>query len=111
MDDETREALEGSIAKWQAIVDGTGEDRLSENCPLCQIFRSDEGCKGCPVMLRVKAHYCKRTPYDEWVEENNRQGRSWGPFKADTPGLKASAQKELGFLISLRPSDVVRSCG
>src|SRR5262245_41236356 len=33
MDDETLEALNGSIAKWQAIVGGTGEDEGAENCP------------------------------------------------------------------------------
>ena len=33
MNKETAEALENSITKWQRIVDGTGVDRGTINCP------------------------------------------------------------------------------
>jgi hypothetical protein len=38
MDEKTLEALKGSIRKWEAIVDGTGEDDGADNCPLCHMF-------------------------------------------------------------------------
>ena len=47
---ETDAALEGSICKWETIVDGRGEDLCGDNCPLCQIFaRKNGSCKDCPV--------------------------------------------------------------
>lgn len=38
MEAETLIALQGSIAKWQAIVDGTGTEQGPANCPLCLKF-------------------------------------------------------------------------
>ena len=43
MDKATREALLGSIEKWERIVAGTGEDRGTLNCPLCTKFYFEDG--------------------------------------------------------------------
>lgn len=63
MDAETKEELEGSIAKWdrEEVVDMGGL-----NCPLCDRFAWDS-CKGCPVMEVTGESLCKGTPYEEWV--------------------------------------------
>lgn len=72
MDEKVIEALMGSIAKWQAIVDGTGVDRGADNNPLCHIFhgafRTDgiEECDGCPVKEVTKQDGCQGTPYQDY---------------------------------------------
>lgn len=103
MDDEKLNALQGSIAKWEAIVAGTGEDHGWKNCPLCVMFNqpdSDHDCSGCPVADSVGEHGCEETPYIEWAEAF--AGRE--PKIATTPERKALAQAELDFLRSLVPS-------
>lgn len=105
MDAETLTALRGSIAKWAAIVAGTGIDDGCDNCPLCQKFngevlgRDDEEekpfehegpwvCRGCPVAIAANRDHCGNTPYAAYCLE----GRT-----------NAQAVKELDFLISLLP--------
>ncbi len=108
MDAKTREALEGSIAKWQAIVDGTGYDRGISNCPLCKMFYENitinvddfnTYCCGCPVSEKVGDDNCMETPYMRWDRLKGRDAT------ADTPERKVAAQAELDFLISLRPKE------
>ena len=105
MDEKTLTALRGSIAKWEAIIAGTMEDKGSSNCPLCQLFNSmiDENyqleCNGCPVAAKVKASFCSLTPYSDWQD-------CFGVFDiryAATSEQKAAAQAELDFLRSLLP--------
>lgn len=106
MDSKTLEALEGSIAKWQSIVDGTGADRLADNCSLCKAF---PGCEGCPVAEATETSDCDNTPWVDWY------GAQWalkrlhgkGEWRADTPELKELAYAELDFLKSLRPPSAV----
>jgi hypothetical protein len=99
MPPETLTALQGSIAKWQAIVDGTGVDNGAENCPLCQLFhadfRTDEefGCSGCPVS-EAGHHGCGGTPYDAYSHART-EGKE-----------REAAVKELAFLKSLLPEGV-----
>jgi hypothetical protein len=117
MDPETIAALRGSIAKWQAIVDGTGTDQGIDNCPLCARFYDTEDddateCALCPVRMKTGQPNCVDTPYLAWA-------RSW-PFETythpvhmhkritDAPEelrgtIRAAAQAELDFLISLLP--------
>ena len=100
MDEKTREALEGSIAKWQAIVHGTGGDYGVSNCPLCALFYHQE-CEGCPVADATGIICCGGSPYDLFAGHD-----IWYlGIKADTEELQQAAQKELDFLISLRPKD------
>lgn len=90
MDDATLTALKGSIAKWEAIVAGTGVDLGGSNCPLCKMFvRINGECKGCPVMEVTGFDNCERTPYYEYDPEEPE-----------------TAQAELDFLKSLLPPGV-----
>ena len=111
MDDKTLTALKGSIAKWDAIADGTGADKGSQNCPLCVLFLGDdeEGkCEGCPVFEKTKYAMCGLTPYGDWWGAYRREtgkgptSESDGAF-ATTEHLKMLARKEADFLRSLLP--------
>lgn len=105
MDEKTLTALQGSIAKWRAIVDGTGADDGPCNCPLCKMFllgadgkvfrRDSERCKGCPIPEETGQISCDGTPYWEYVEAEEAG--------ADKDELQPLAQAELDFLISLLP--------
>lgn len=100
MTPETLEALKGSIKKWEAIVDGTGEDTGANNCPLCQLFAHgdtplDDVCKGCPVEKATGHTSCHNSPYSDWL------ATVCDP-EHDQPSL-AAAQAELDFLRSLLP--------
>lgn len=114
MKPETLTALQGSIEKWQAIVDGTGEDNGSLNCPLCvrflgeigdcQIYADDESLdEACPVAIRANDTGCSGTPYMTWNGLAPDFGRA--PRIADTPERKAAALAELNFLKSLLPEN------
>lgn len=68
MDEKTLTALKGSIAKWEAIVAKTGDDKGAKNCPLCQLFNTEnhgenECCIGCPVHAHTGKRWCNGTPY------------------------------------------------
>lgn len=100
MNKRTRTALEGSIAKWEGVVEGTTRDDGSDDCPLCQEFIERTGvCYECPVDLAVGPG-CLGTPYDMWseVEPPWHNGR----YK-HTPLSLAYATAELVFLKSLLP--------
>lgn len=103
MDAETLEALRGSIAKWEAIVAGTGADHGPDNCTLCQKF---DHCDGRPVAEAVGDTGCCNTPFEtEWAESEltrNDDGGYW----AVTAQQKAAAQAEVDFLRSLLPPGV-----
>lgn len=101
MDERTLTALRGSIQKWEAIVAGTGADHGMDNCPLCQEFAVTDhafrACHGCPVKARTGQSNCKGTPYIDWFDETNPDGR------VTDERTKALAQAELDFLRSLLP--------
>lgn len=109
MDAATLEALKGSIAKWEAIVAGTGTDDGPHNCPLCQLFNPhmegsnnslDEKCKGCPVAQRTGEHFCGNTPYEYFSDEDDE-----GYIRdSESAGWIEAAQVELDFLRSLLPT-------
>lgn len=89
MNKETLEALQGSIRKWENIVAGTEEDEGQRNCPLCQLFCTEEShCDNCPVAQAVQADYCNATPYATY---------------RIIPSIK-NAKAELDFLKSLLPA-------
>lgn len=115
MDAETLTALQGSIAKWEAIVNGEGADLGHKNCPLCMAFIDTEeeepewaqdGCYGCPVAHKVGTGGCSGTPYTAWSDYTG------GPFTKDPLGARVKdeqgkrlAQEELDFLKSLLPAN------
>ena len=111
MDDKTLTALKGSIAKWDAIADGTGADKGGSNCPLCKLFAHNEECDGCPVYEKTGYPDCNNSPYFEWWEAYYMQF-GYGPFGAPngkayatTDDLKAKAREEADFLRSLLPEE------
>jgi hypothetical protein len=99
MDNETRDALLGSIEKWKKIEEGTGKDNGCDNCPLCKIFLVS-ACQGCPVHERTGLPICYGTPYMVWTRAVIADNR-YGPYRATTPQLKELAHKEREFLESL----------
>jgi hypothetical protein len=106
MDNRTRTALEGSIAKWQAIVDGTGEDHGTENCPLCLMFFNKYHCSGCPVKEYTGESHCELSPYHGWDLHHGEQHNELSAVPKIVPGCKECkrlAQAELDFLKSLLP--------
>lgn len=105
MDDRTLEVLLGSIAKWEAIVAGTGRDLGGINCPLCREFILRIGkCRGCPVKAKTGRSGCRGTPYDEWSSSGagDQPIESFDPI--DRPRLVELAQAELEFLQELVPA-------
>lgn len=116
MTPETLAALRGSIAKWEAIVAGTGSDKGSTNCPLCVLFydvadpdddeHGLENCSGCPVRIETGDDNCGGSPYKSWsrlLRPSIRFSEA-GAF-ADTPKKIAAAQAELDFLRGLLPKE------
>lgn len=108
MRQSTIDALEGSIAKWEAIVLGRGVDKGQDNCPLCQRFIAGN-CRSCPVQKKTRARFCNNTPYRHWktiawVQDNDGslgvRGRGFGPL-VNAYAL-ANALEMLDLLISLR---------
>ena len=70
MDNETLDALKGSIEKWEKIVASTeADDRGRLNCDLCRkfIFGTKGPCSGCPVAEAIGASGCEFTPYIDWL--------------------------------------------
>lgn len=114
MDEETLTALQGSIAKWEEIVAGTGFDDGADNCPLCFLFVNKEadepewaqdGCFGCPVAHAVNEQGCSKTPYSNWSLYQLEDRRFNGPNRvAFDARSKELAQHEVDFLKSLLPS-------
>jgi hypothetical protein len=73
MDAKTRTALDGSIDKWQGIVDGTTIDMGGENCPLCHMFyRPPNPCGGCPVRENTQLSGCLGTPYFSYTQSRSK---------------------------------------
>lgn len=107
----TLAALRGSIAKWRAIVEGTGADHGTSNCSLCQMFfdndeLDEEGdiayCVGCPVYDHTGEDNCRATPFESWAGLVRDQNIIDGRYARD-PIARDAAQAELDFLISLLP--------
>ena len=109
----TLTALEKSIKKWEAIVDGTGADEGGSNCALCKRFAF--GCHAddydgelCPVAKTSGEINCIGTPWEDWIEgPEGRSGRSpsaFSPRKAADDESVMCAVLELEYLKSLLPS-------
>lgn len=95
---EVLEALQGSIAKWERIVAGTGKDHGVDDCPLCQMFNTESAayrpCRGCPVYEKSGRSLCSSTPYSDF---------SYAKRNANKAGMAFAAEAELDFLKSLLP--------
>jgi hypothetical protein len=105
MDARTLTALQGSIAKWEAIVYGGGIDMGEQNCPLCVLFFHLRDCDGCPVSAKTGFEACVKSPYPDWLD-------SWAASTGIYPNgeifviddaTHVAAKAELAFLRSLLP--------
>lgn len=111
----TLTALRGSIAKWRAIVDSTGADEGTDNCPLCALFFVTPGakkfCIGCPVSERTSQDGCFGTPYTAWaLLRDEHVGGNLSTTLANFPidvvdDARDAAREELTFLRALLPPD------
>ena len=93
---KTLKALQGSIQKWEKIVEGAGRDEGPRNCPLCKLFHAN-GCDGCPVATRTNKPYCISSPYEAW------DNYSFDVGEATDATSRKFARAELKFLKSLLP--------
>jgi hypothetical protein len=69
MDDVTIQAIKGSIAKWERILEAhdSREDHGTLDCPLCVLFFDDRGrCNNCPISDFTGEDMCRKTPYYKW---------------------------------------------
>lgn len=110
MDAKTAEALEGSIKKWEAIVEGTGADQGPHNCPLCQMFFNNVDCEGCPVREATGKPVCNDTPYTLFSKPRKHDATCEYNVHCQPCTCaygKEHAQAEVDFLKSLRddPTD------
>lgn len=100
MPEETKQALEESIAHWERNIEnaklGRAVDISASACALCcEFYIPNQHCIGCPVAAIGHA-YCTDTPY--W---HVREAKA----KGDKNKLIATCRAELDFLINLRPSE------
>ena len=114
MSRKTLAALEGSIKKWERIVEGIDADAGTENCPLCALFHPDSAsteefrrfykhsCRGCPVQQATGEPFCINTPYQDWQRAVRPRGYTF-PFYAKDNESVMCAVLELEFLKSLLP--------
>lgn len=100
MNKETLVALQGSIDKWENIVNGKGVDSGWQNCPLCEKFMDEIGCFGCPV-AKAGHPLCRNTPYTDWT--NAAALTDDGDLILGSDESKHYAAAELRFLKSLLP--------
>ena len=97
-------ALQGSIEKWEGIVEGARTDCGAANCELCRRFIAGRKCTFCPVKLSTGLTQCSGTPYDTWREyaQNHHYNCVNGVPTFDEKSYQI-AVKELEFLKSLLP--------
>jgi hypothetical protein len=100
--EKTREALEGSIQKWEHICDGTGYDNGPLDCPLCELF-GDWDCYGCVVYYDTGVSGCVNTPYGRWMQHVCQVHAQKKPYIIECPECEKYAVRMLNYLISLRP--------
>jgi len=99
-----KKALEKSIKKWKAIVQGLGVDKGVLDCELCRKYLSIHACsQKCPVKMRVGTYGCRSTPYMKWASHQHIKHNQYiHPYYIRCPVCKKLATKELNFLKSLR---------
>ena len=100
--EETKEALEGSIRKWELIVSGEGTDNGVYDCPLCKLFPY---CgDGCPVEYDGYGG-CRNYEFEEWyghLKDNHPVEFEKDNRRVLCDICKEHAVAELEYLCSLR---------
>jgi len=100
-DEQAREALEGAIQKWILIESGKGEDRGSDNCPLCKLYMKGGRCKGCPIIIDTGFEWCRKTPYDDWCIHHINEGTLRNPMIVHCEECRNIAHDMVKYLESL----------
>jgi hypothetical protein len=111
MDPETLEALKGSIAKWERVVEGGQQENGGPtDCPLCSRFNSqfnknltNPPCQGCPVSIRTGQKFCEGSPYDEIEKLEDGGEYVFDSNEEFVSTFRSAAKEELEFLKSLLP--------
>jgi len=93
-------AIDGSIEKWQKIVDGVDEDDGSKNCPLCALF--DDECCGCPIAAEFGDDCCWGSPYGDWIKLTDHDVIRTMHRRVRTLAQKDAAQAMLEYLVELK---------
>ena len=99
-------ALEKSISKWEAIVEGTKKDKGYENCALCKMFCNDtqdilDDCIGCPIYEDTGVINCNFKQYKDWRHTClNTKKNGYGKV-GDSYEAKLAAQDMLEYLLDL----------
>ena len=106
MKPETLAALQGSIEKWEKVVDGTGTEDSYRNCPLCQAFIDNVKCHGCPVNDHNDGNSCTNDEMIAWGKHIDDHIWSDDGFRVQCPECIRLAQAELDFLKSLLPKEL-----
>ena len=102
---KTLKALKGSIAKWEGILAGTGEDDGTDSCPLCGLFFYND-CYGCVVSQEAEKQGCAGTPYFTWLDhQDDAHGLMDFPMSIECPECRKIARRELNFLKRLLPNE------
>ena len=97
--EETKEALEGSIRKWELIYANAGADEGIDNCPLCELFN----CTGCPVDY-VTNKGCLGGPYSHWYGHHRyRHNSTKTSLTIECTRCTEIALNMINYLKSLRP--------
>ena len=100
--EETKEALEGAIKKWELIYANAGADEGIDNCPLCELFNYDE-CTGCPVDY-VTNKGCLDGPYLHWyLHHRDRHNSTKNSLTIECTRCTEIALNMINYLKSLRP--------
>ena len=99
MNKKTAKALEQSIEHWKRMAKGERNDHempSADDCALCGLFnKTNNPCKGCPVMKHTGQDSCEGTPY-------YAAHIAWVRHGVDSDEFKKAAKKELKFLKGLR---------
>lgn len=103
--DDVRNAIRGSIEKWEKIAGGEGVDHGPNNCPLCKLF-IDNNCVGCPIFTLTGGIYCDETPYREWYTYVEQEMDP--PYRVFDKHSKEFARQEVAFLKQFLPENVFK---
>ncbi|MCK5602962.1 hypothetical protein KAR91_13855 [Candidatus Pacearchaeota archaeon] len=94
-----REALLGSIEKWERILYDGGVDNLDSDCPLCMLY-ADRSCNGCPIKVWGNYEGCVGTPHALWI--NHKSGRcDDNRLRVACPLCRSIVAAEIAFLRGL----------
>ena len=105
MEKNAKDALVASIAKWSFVAYKNKKERGWEDCSLCDLFRENRNCEGCPVAEATGRPGCLNTPYEAWREHASaREDDDDGLyFVACQSAANRAAEEMLHFLCDLIP--------